>query len=87
MKPTLKDIPSNIIESVLDRMQEEPKSLDERCIVLKDGTKINCNTNVFMSDVCPHGVFLCSAKGECKEGCMWMVNGRIAAPPSKREPL
>lgn len=85
MKISIQDIPDNIIEAALEKVHTKPKSLEEMCIVLKDGTKINCDTRAFMSDVCPHGVYLCTPDGECKEGCMWMVKGKIAAPLSKSE--
>jgi hypothetical protein len=58
-----------------ENIHVNPIDIEKECIMLKDGTKINCSTQVLASDQCPHGVFLCGNK--CPEGCKWIVKGEV----------
>jgi len=70
-----RQISDEILLRAMDKVQMPPIALDKECIVLKDGTKINCNAEFLATDKCPHGVFLCG--NICPEGCKWMLKGKI----------
>jgi len=69
-----KQISDEMLLRVMDKVHGPPIPLDKECIVLKDGTRINCDTAMLASDRCPHGVFLCG--NICPEGCKYMLKGK-----------
>lgn len=72
----LKQLPEEKILRIMDRVHHDPQSLADQHILLNDGTKLNVDTRMLNSDMCPHGINVCAIP--CSDGCLWVVHGEIS---------
>ena len=72
----LKTLPEERILQIMDRVHHDPQSLEDQHILLNDGTKLNVDTRMLNSDMCPHGINVCNHP--CPEKCLWVVKGEIS---------